>query len=69
MAFVNYMGIPQGRYKLYFMRIESDQRVIYNSRLDVLGQSNIFSVSNIVTQEKSTNKRLTLMEILGGKDN
>lgn len=46
---MDYMGIEKGRYKLYFMRIESEQRIMFNSRLELLGASNSFSVNNIVS--------------------
>jgi hypothetical protein len=31
------------------MRIENEQRIMYNSRLEMLGASNTFSVNNFVT--------------------
>jgi hypothetical protein len=50
LAYVDYMGgLEPGRYRLYFMRIESEQRIMYNSRLEVIGASNAFSVNNVVT--------------------
>ena len=33
------------------MRIENEQRIMYNSRLEVLGGSNSFSLNNIVQDE------------------
>ena len=49
-AEVEYMQLRKGRYRMYFMRIENEQRIMYNSRLEMLGASNTFSVNNMVTQ-------------------
>lgn len=48
-AYVDYMDLEKGRYRLYYLRIESEQRIMYNSRLELLGASNIFSVHNIIS--------------------
>ena len=33
------------------MRIENEQRIMFNSRLEVLGGSNVFTLNNIVQDE------------------
>ncbi len=51
LAYIDYMGTDKGRYKLYFMRIENEQRIMFNSRLELLGASNTFSINNVVSHE------------------
>jgi hypothetical protein len=46
MAFVD-LGIDKGKYKLYYMRIENEQRILSNSRIEVLGCSKPFSVNQM----------------------
>ena len=48
-AEVEYVRLKKGRYRLYFMRIENEQRIMFNSRLEVFGASNAFSVNNLVS--------------------
>jgi hypothetical protein len=31
------LAIEKGKYKVYYMRIENEQRILSNSRLEVLG--------------------------------
>ena len=50
-AEVEYVRLKRGRYRLYFMRIENEQRIMFNSRLEVLGASNTFSVNNVVSMQ------------------
>jgi hypothetical protein len=33
------LNIAKGKYKLYYLRIENEQRILSNSRLEVLGSS------------------------------
>ena len=51
LAYVDYATLKRGKYRLFFMRIENEQRIMYNSRLEVLGGSNLFSLNNIVQDE------------------
>ena len=67
LAFVDYMTIDKGRYKLYYMRIESEQRIMFNSRLELLGTSNTFSVNNVVSGSHSQS-RSALKSNIGGTD-
>jgi len=43
------LTIEKGRYKLYYMRIENEQRIMANSRLEMLGSSSSFSVNKLTT--------------------
>lgn len=45
-AFVD-LSVEKGLYKLYYLRIENDQRVMPNSRLDQLGFSESFSIKKV----------------------
>ena len=51
LAYIDYASLKRGKYRLYFMRIENEQRIMYNSRLEVLGGSNIFSLNNFVQDD------------------
>jgi hypothetical protein len=66
-AYVDYMGIERGRYKLYFMRIENEQRIMYNSRLGLLGASSAFSVNNVVSLQEDSSRRISLKDLVGGE--
>lgn len=46
------LSIEKGKYKLYYMRIENEQRIMSNSRLEVLGTSSSFTI-NKVTSDNS----------------
>ena len=59
LAYIDYMGIEKGRYKMYYMRIENEQRIMYNSRLGLLGSSSAFSVNNVVSSTADQAKSLT----------
>lgn len=48
-AYIDFMRADRGRYRLYYMRIENEKRIMYNSRLEVLGASSAFSVNNHVS--------------------
>ena len=50
LGYVDYANLKRGKYRLYFMRIENEQRIMFNSRLDVLGASNSFSINNVVEE-------------------
>lgn len=54
LAFID-LAVEKGRYKLYYMRIENEQRIMSNSRLEVLGSSSTFSV-NKMTNDDSQGK-------------
>jgi hypothetical protein len=45
------LSVEKGRYKLYYMRIENEQRIMSNSRLEVLGSSSTFSVNKMTNDE------------------
>ena len=45
------LSIEKGKYKLYYMRIENEQRIMSNSRLEVLGGSSAFSINKMTTDE------------------
>lgn len=61
LAYVDYASLKRGKYRLYFMRIENEQRIMYNSRLEVLGSSNIFSLNNFVQDDTIEKKSLSPM--------
>jgi len=44
------MRAEKGKYKLYYMRIENEKRIMYNSRLELLGASSPFSFNNHVSE-------------------
>ena len=46
------LSIEKGKYKLYYLRIENEQRIMSNSRLEVLGTSSSFTI-NKVTNDTS----------------
>jgi hypothetical protein len=48
-AYIDFMRADRGRYRLYYMRIENERRIMYNSRIEVLGVSSAFSVNNHVS--------------------
>ena len=70
-SFIDYMGIEKGKYKLYYMRIESEQRIMYNSRLLLVGQSSTFSINNVTTSShdmvEMNSQRRTLKDLLDDK--
>lgn len=41
------LSIEKGKYKLYYLRIENEQRIMSNSRLEVLGSSSSFTISKV----------------------
>jgi hypothetical protein len=43
------LSIERGKYKLYYMRIENEQRIMSNSRLEILGSSSAFSINKLTT--------------------
>ncbi len=43
------LSIERGKYKLYYIRIENEQRIMSNSRLEVLGSSSAFSINKLTT--------------------
>jgi len=49
------LTIEKGKYKLYFMRIENEQRIMANSRLEVLGSSSSFSINKLTSDETHNN--------------
>ena len=49
-AYIDFMRADRGRYRLYYMRIENEKRIMYSSRLEVLGASSAFSVNNHVSE-------------------
>ena len=51
-AFVD-LSIERGKYKLYYLRIENEGRIMSNSRLEVLGSSGTFSINKLTTDESS----------------
>jgi len=50
LAYVDYANLKRGKYRLYFMRIENEQRIMFNSRLEVLGASNSFTLNNVIEE-------------------
>jgi len=66
LAYIDYASLKRGKYRLYFMRIENEQRIMYNSRLEVLGGSNIFSLNNFVQDDTIEKKSLSLMREVRG---
>lgn len=51
-AFVD-LSIERGKYKLYYMRIENEQRIMSNSRIEVLGGSHAFSINKMTNEDSS----------------
>jgi hypothetical protein len=49
------LAIEKGKYKLYYLRIENEQRIMSNSRLEVLGSSSTFSINKMTTDESQMN--------------
>lgn len=49
-AFID-LGIDKGRYKVYYLRIENEQRILSNSRLEILGFSKAFSINQLNREE------------------
>lgn len=47
------LSIEKGRYKLYYLRIENEQRIMQNSRLEVLGSSSAFSINKLTTDDSN----------------
>jgi len=66
LAYIDYASLKRGKYRLYFMRIENEQRIMYNSRLEVLGGSNIFSLNNVVQDDTIEKKSLSPMREVRG---
>ena len=60
MGFIN-LSIDSGKYKLYYVRIENEQRVMHTSRLELLGSSSAFTV-NKLTSEAGSNPESRLEE-------
>ena len=56
-AYVN-LSVERGLYKLYFLRIENEQRVMANSRLEILGDSESFSIRKKINEGHPTNNSL-----------
>ena len=46
------LSIEKGKYKVYYMRIENEQRILSNSRLEILGQSKIFSINQLTSDHQ-----------------
>jgi len=66
LAYIDYASLKRGKYRLYFMRIENEQRIMYNSRLEVLGGSNILSLNNVVQDDTIEKKSLSPMREVRG---
>jgi hypothetical protein len=49
-AFID-LSIEKGKYKLYYLRIENEQRIMQNSRLEILGSSSAFSINKMTNDE------------------
>ena len=45
------LSIEKGKYKLYYMRIENEQRIMAKSRIEVLGGSSSFTINKLITDE------------------
>ena len=45
------LNIEKGKYKLYYMRIENEQRIMPTSRLEVLGHSTSFTINKLASRE------------------
>lgn len=56
------LAIEKGKYKVYYMRIENEQRILSNSRLEVLGQSKIFSINQMNADPQSSDQQLYFEE-------
>lgn len=74
LSYIDYMAIEKGRYKLYYMRIESEQRIMYNSKLLLVGQSSTFSINNVISSQyekmsEVKTQRKTLKDLLNGDEN
>lgn len=54
-AFID-LSIEKGKYKVYYLRIENEQRILSNSRLEVLGSSRQFSISQLNSEYNHPNK-------------
>lgn len=51
------LSIDKGKYKLYYMRIENEHRIMANSRLEVIGASSAFSINKMNAEESSNSTR------------
>lgn len=49
------LSIEKGKYKLYYLRIENEQRIMANSRLEVIGSSSSFSINKMTNEESHNN--------------
>ena len=43
------LSIERGKYKLYYLRIENESRIMSNSRLEVLGTSSAFTINKVTS--------------------
>ena len=48
------LSIQKGKYKLYYLRIENEGRIMPNSRLEVLGSSGQFSINKLTSDDSSS---------------
>ena len=46
------LSIEPGKYKLYYMRIENEQRIMANSKLEVIGSSSAFTINKVESMMK-----------------
>lgn len=51
------LAIEKGKYKLYYMRIENEQRIMANSRLEILGASSSFSINKLTSEDSQRNAK------------
>lgn len=50
------LSIKPGKYKLYYLRIENEQRMMATSRLGVMGSSSTFTMNKLSTDNAVTAK-------------
>jgi hypothetical protein len=51
------LSINPGKYKLYYLRIENEQRMMATSRLGVMGTSSTFSMNKLVDKSVAGKER------------
>lgn len=56
------LEVEKGLYKLYFIRIDNEQRVMANSRLEVLGESECFSIRKSQNDTQNMNNTHSVEE-------
>ena len=56
-AAIDLSVINPGKYKLYYLRIENEHRIIANSRLEPIGVSSTFSMNKINDNNNSAVKK------------